>query len=318
METEKVPESDESVQASYESPGQMLRQAREEQGLTQQQIADKLYLRIKNIVAIEEDVLDENTSVTFIKGYVRLYAKHVGLAEPDILAAFERYHSAPKQPAKLQSFSRRVAKQAHDDRWMMVTYIIGLVLIAAVVLWWYQQETNPVEDEVQSQIQVPTSNTSQSSPQATLRVEKVPTTQAATVEDSSNTPDSPASDTQNDANIDGVNDTLTDTASDTVDVLAGTSTTDEDESQSDSQAAPVELVFTFADECWMNLQDATGEAIAYGVKKAGRVMPVSGIPPFDVTLGAPQVVSITIDGEAVDMSGFTGGQIARFTLPMQE
>lgn len=67
----------------------------------------------------------------------------------------------------------------------------------------------------------------------------------------------------------------------------------------------------------MNLVDATGEAIAFGIKKSGRVMPVSGIPPFEVTLGKPQYVSISYAGETVDMSQFDGTRTAKFNLPMQ-
>ena len=83
-------------------------------------------------------------------------------------------------------------------------------------------------------------------------------------------------------------------------------------------APPVELVFEFAGDCWMNLVDATGEAIAYGVKAQGRIMPVTGVPPFEVTLGAPEVVQISYNGEAVDMSRFRAGQTARFSLPFAE
>ena len=83
-------------------------------------------------------------------------------------------------------------------------------------------------------------------------------------------------------------------------------------------AAPVELIFEFSDDCWMNLADATGENIAYGVKVKGRVMPVTGIPPFVVTLGAPEAVKIRYAGESIDMSFLPFGRIAKFDLPLSE
>jgi cytoskeleton protein RodZ len=82
--------------------------------------------------------------------------------------------------------------------------------------------------------------------------------------------------------------------------------------------APVELIFEFSGDCWMNLTDATGEDIAYGVKVKGRVMPVTGIPPFVVTLGAPEVVKIRYAGERIDMSFLPFGRIAKFDLPLSE
>jgi cytoskeleton protein RodZ len=68
----------------------------------------------------------------------------------------------------------------------------------------------------------------------------------------------------------------------------------------------------------MNLSDATGENIAYGVKVKGRVMPVTGIPPFIVTLGAPEVVKISYAGESLNMSFLPSGRIAKFDLPLSE
>ena len=58
--------------------------------------------------------------------------------------------------------------------------------------------------------------------------------------------------------------------------------------------------------------------LAFGVKKAGYVMTVTGKPPFSVVLGKHSVVSITLDGEAVDVSTFPKNRLAKFTLPLAE
>ena len=94
--------------------------------------------------------------------------------------------------------------------------------------------------------------------------------------------------------------------------------TDVIETTVNKTAEPVELIFEFSGDCWMNLADATGENIAYGVKVKGRRMPVTGIPPFVVTLGAPEVVKIRYAGEALDMSFLPSGRIAKFDLPLSE
>ena len=113
------------------SPGAMLKARREKLGLSQQDIADKLFLKSKQINDLESDIIDEKSSVTFTKGYVRNYAKQLGMNSHEVIEAFERYHNQTSVPSseKLQSFSKRVAKQTHDDRWMMVTYVILLLII---------------------------------------------------------------------------------------------------------------------------------------------------------------------------------------------
>ena len=94
------------------SPGAMLKARREKLGLSQQDIADKLFLKSKQINDLESDIIDEKSSVTFTKGYVRNYAKQLGMNSHEVIEAFERYHNQTSVPSseKLQSFSKRVAK----------------------------------------------------------------------------------------------------------------------------------------------------------------------------------------------------------------
>ncbi len=328
---------DEQNTESHPTPGEMLRNAREKAGLSQQQMADKIFLKLKNVQDIENDHIDESMSATFAKGYVRMYAKQLGVDETAVLAEFDRIHTTPKPPAKLQSFSKRVAKQAHDDRWMMVTWVILFLLLAAFVAWWYQQSDvgamldSDTAEEPQNTVFMPAqqrdpAQTSEESVAAEVQT-SVPAEAAAVQAPVSTLADSDESAGESDASA-GPEVAEESTA------LSATAGSDNDsaeisEDMTDSQEIAVEtlneeygdavdLVFSFDEDCWINIEDATGEAIAYGVKAAGRVMPVSGRAPFKVTLGAPEGVSITFDGEAVDISRFQNGRIARFSLPMQD
>ena len=75
-------------------------------------------------------------------------------------------------------------------------------------------------------------------------------------------------------------------------------------------------IFTFAGDCWVSIYDATGERIAYGVKKPGYVMTITGQAPFKVDVGRPALTSIEFNGETIDMSQFDKDNIAKFTLPI--
>jgi cytoskeleton protein RodZ len=336
-------------ESSLPTPGQLLREARQAKGLSLEQVANKINLRAHNIEAIENDEDDSNLSATFTKGYLKVYAKFVDVSEPDILEAYERINSVDKEPAKLQSFSRRVAKQTNDARLMMLTYFIIAIVIALSVLWWFQQsEEAPV---VQSPISTPPVEQSTTD---TVNDTPLPSNQTVLVEESTINVDevvdsnltsttveslSDEADTINNVEalvgeaIDGLtteqpsvpdiaeaDQELVDGEVGDAALLAEVQDTRDSQvdNEFDSFAAPVELVFEFSDDCWMNLVDATGEAIAYGVKASGRVMTVSGVPPFEVTLGAPQVVQISMAGDAVDMSQFPAGRTAKFELPLQE
>ena len=336
------------------SPGQMLRERREALGLSQQHVADKLFLKAHQINDLEEDRLDDNASITFTKGYVRNYAKQLGLDSAAVINAFEQRHVTAEPPAKLQSFSKRVAKQTHDDRWMMVTYLILLLIIGGVVAWWYQQPSdegtagNTVENTVDStaertvveRIKEDAGNTPVSSSNGRLGEPSSDEAvtgnarQAVDSVDNSINPEASSQGALNDshsqlieqatpanvspdnggvsgANIDESNN-LTALVSNRAD---GTVALQQNTSPVPT-SAPIQMAFTFEDDCWVNIKDATGEAIAYGVKQKGRVMEIQGVPPVEVTLGAPDNVRISINNEPVDISSYQNGTTARFTLPL--
>lgn len=289
-------------------PGTLLRQAREKMGLSIQQVATKLHLKAAVIEDIEGDCLDESISVTFSKGYLKLYAKHVAIEEKEIVAAFDNLNVQQKEPAKLQSFSRRVARQASDDRLMLVTYFIVAIVVAMVIWWWFQQSTDSTSSSDLTDVLVEQPATQSLGPVNNENVDgavlEVENTNQQNLNDE--TADLPSADviTTDDALLTTTQLNSSDEPTDSV--AEGTET---------QSADTIELIFTFADDCWINITDSTGEAIAFGVKESGRVMTVPGVPPFEVTLGAPQVVQISYDGVMVDMSVFPAGQTAKFNLP---
>ena len=68
-------------------------------------------------------------------------------------------------------------------------------------------------------------------------------------------------------------------------------------------------------DCWINIVDANGKVLVDGVRTAGRQVQAKGISPFKVILGAPQVVTLTLNGEKISLAEFTDGRVARMTLP---
>jgi cytoskeleton protein RodZ len=305
-----VNEEVQQPESVFQGPGQILRQARERAKLSTQDIADKIKLKRALIEEIEQDNFDINISLTFVRGYLKLYAKHVHVEETEVLNAYEKLSTQKREPAKLQSFSRRVANQSNDDKLMLVTYLISAVIITLVVIYWFQQSST---DATASNVTKYPENVIS---QEILPLEQTLTSDAATLL----SPQINVNMSSDDSNV--TKELITDNQSispekysdtDSLAVLADATETSIVETK-----APVKLIFEFSGDCWLNLTDATGENIAYGVKVNGRVMPVNGIPPFVVTLGAPEVVKIRYAGEFIDMSFLPSGRIAKFNLPLSE
>jgi cytoskeleton protein RodZ len=305
-----VNEEVQQPESVFQGPGQILRQARERAKLSTQDIADNIKLKRALIEEIEQDNFDINISLTFVRGYLKLYAKHVHVEETEVLNAYEKLSTQKREPAKLQSFSRRVANQSNDDKLMLVTYLISAVIITLVVIYWFQQSST---DATASNVTKYPENVIS---QEILPLEQTLTSDAATLL----SPQININMSSDDSNV--TKELITDNQSispekysdtDSLAVLADATETSIVETK-----APVKLIFEFSGDCWLNLTDATGENIAYGVKVNGRVMPVNGIPPFVVTLGAPEVVKIRYAGESIDMSFLPSGRIAKFNLPLSE
>ncbi|MFQ3235476.1 MAG: cytoskeleton protein RodZ [Paraglaciecola sp.] len=304
-------------------PGELLKNARLARDLSLEQIGSRIHLKVSLLVDLEKDHYDQAISMTFIKGYLKFYARQVGVTEAEILDALDTLNMHKEEPAKLQSFSRRVADQANDDKLMMVTYFILAAVVALVVVWWFQQDSkDPMVIEPQISADTPvqsavindaaTHNTASDEavksgendmvierfvPQpATPLPQPVEKIAPTDVDDSSPIPVDESPEPQSVEQLPSFNSTVINTAV--------------------QEQQKVQLVFEFADDCWMSLTDATGEDIAYGVKVAGRVMTVSGVPPFKVILGAPGGVKINYSGKDLDLSKFNTGYTAEFSLPL--
>lgn len=80
------------------STGVRLRNAREQLGLSQQAVAERLCLKVSTVRDIEEDKAPADLASTFLRGYIRSYAKLVHIPENELLPMMEK--QAPVRAAK--------------------------------------------------------------------------------------------------------------------------------------------------------------------------------------------------------------------------
>ena len=119
-------------------PGARLRAAREAAHITVDKVATSLLLDTDTIEALETDAFDRLPAPTFVRGYLRGYARIVGLPAAPIL---ELYDSRGFEPPPLATGVSE-SSQAHtsDTVVRVVTYAVAAVLVVLVALWWHSQE----------------------------------------------------------------------------------------------------------------------------------------------------------------------------------
>ena len=122
-----------------ESPGQQLRTARESKRFSVAEVADRLNLSQQQINALENDDYQCAIALVYIRGYLRLYARLVGLPEQQILSAFAKLGILePEKPEKSMQLQLDYEHHRHgfNRRWLpWLNGFIALILLVLVLFW---------------------------------------------------------------------------------------------------------------------------------------------------------------------------------------
>ena len=140
---------DDSTQTPQQTPGQLLRGAREALGWAQADIAGKLHLSVQTIKDIESDDYSHINALIYVRGYLRSYARETNQSAETILEAFNALGIAEPNTYErllrtenvlpISTGPRRMRKL--DRKWLRwVTLGLMVFLIALVVMWWQGQK----------------------------------------------------------------------------------------------------------------------------------------------------------------------------------
>jgi cytoskeleton protein RodZ len=124
-----------------ENPGIQLSNIREQKGYTVEYVASKLHLRARIIELIENEDFDLLPEPVFIKGYLRAYAKLLGVSPEPFLHVFNSQFTVEKKPERTLWQSKRESHKAeHFIRWFTIVFALGVIV--AVSLWWHNNRDN--------------------------------------------------------------------------------------------------------------------------------------------------------------------------------
>ncbi|HHF3094680.1 TPA: cytoskeleton protein RodZ [Vibrio diabolicus] len=300
--------------------GTLLKNKRESLGMSQKQVADRLRLRVSVIEDIENNRFESQQVATFTRGYLRSYAKFVGLDEKMVLTALEQTADVQpqEQEIEMQSFSRKTKDEKHNSRIMLLTWVIGLVIIGISAAWWWQnqQENSLTKEVTDSSVEAPKPTAQELADIDLMTAEELiastPEEVVSTSNDVVETSEVPVE--QGSAPL--LAETENTTSVDSEEPVAVIETAEEE------QPAPVVpegmtlLTMKFKADCWIQVKDTNGKTLVSGTHKPGQDVELTGKAPFKVILGAPEGVTMTFASEPVDLSRYTSGKVARFTLPL--
>lgn len=281
--------------------GEQLAAAREQHAVSIDEMAHKLKLTAKQISAIECDDYSQLGPVTFVKGHIRSYCREFNLNEAQLMSQFR--HQREETEKRMQSFSRRTEREAKDNRLMLFSYaIIALILGSSLFIWWQNREPAPTEAETSKTV---VETPSQENSNVPVVTERKAANQINLAEISQLSDDEPQQTSSQEPET-----TLAEQPEVTKPAVA--------EKKRNTKKNVSTIVMTFKDDSWVEIFDADGERVAFGVKKKGYVMTLDGKAPFNVVLGKHYIVDVEFNGELVDMSHFPTNRLAKFSLPLSE
>ena len=121
--------------------GESLRKERELRGITLEDISAQTKVNIRFLEAIEHDDLSALPAKAFAKGFLRSYARVVGLDEDLVLTNFEYCHQA------IQAGDGSGGKLKHPsggqrNRVTFAFLLLIILLLAAIIILYYQGYLN--------------------------------------------------------------------------------------------------------------------------------------------------------------------------------
>jgi cytoskeleton protein RodZ len=297
------------------SLGQTLKAHRVKANVTLDALSGPLKLSVVQLQRLENDEFKLLGPATFVKGYIKNYCREIHLDSAPILALLP-VAPEPQKPAKMQSFSKRTEKEANDSRLMFVSYLILAVVIGSSAVWWWQNST-PIEEQTSNLNAQNTLRGEQQNQETLTRSDNIT---AANTHASLSTVDNPNTQLLADEPLPS---TLQiseepEATSSRADLAPTNPANLTALPRPQNESTDGTIVMVFSDDSWVEIHDAKGDKVAFGVKKAGYTMTVNGLAPFSVVLGKHNVVNITFNGEPVDISAFPQKRLAKFKLPLAE
>jgi cytoskeleton protein RodZ len=313
--------------------GQQLMLAREKAGMTIDEAARALNLKEETVEAIEDSALDKLPPVAFVQGYIRTYARLVGLSEEKILSEFEQ-----EVPHELESELHPrspLPNEANSSTPVIRLISILVIVLALLVLFFaiYSYYIKRSERIEQASLAGDDDAMMQLPPEAPL-IEQ----QAEVTEDELLSVDTkPVSVEDEEITLEPAEETMASSAQQ-VEIQpeqdAAVETAEEPPEDPPSEAIFEEIVpmakpqpITGGDvlslraeqESWAEIVDANDIRLFYGTLVSGRELSLTGQAPFEVFLGNAPVVSLSLNSTNIDMTKYIrSNNIAQFKISIED
>lgn len=322
--------------------GEVLNQKRLEKNEQIKDVASSLRLSSKIIEQLEANAFSEIGSAVYVRGYINLYAKHLGLNAAGLIEAYNEQYPHEEivlRPAIGENTDRQQVRR-HSKT---LSFIVALAVFLALGYGYFRLEPSVLNEVNVDPAQIPQPilakpspatdplenvisevNAAESLADDVLNGDTVVQTSALATADNgfdvglNGVPDSRLE--TNDATLLGEPDNGDNSMLRADEPEAPVQTADTNESQNTADTntanpdAEAKLTIQFKSECWVELLDANKKRITAKNYNAKKTLTVNHKLPMILVLGNPDAVKqVQINGRSIQLADYKTGRI-RYTL----
>jgi cytoskeleton protein RodZ len=277
------------------SAGKALAEARERLGLSVAEVARQLRLSTRQIEALEADDHASLPGKTFLRGFLRNYAKLLQLEPEPLLALCQpdlpQVQSIAVPTSRIKFGGKRrlmpFGDQSGKPRVKYAVIIGVVVLISWGMFELFQGQALHQDAAVKSAGE---STMLLSLPQADAPVEAAPVANRAEPVPGSETEPAVAP------------------------IAPATVDTSVPSAPPAADAGGQRLQFAFDGDAWVEVKDKSGKVIFYQLNAKGSQQSVRGTPPFSLVIGNAAHVRLTYNDKPVDLAPHIKVDVARLTI----
>lgn len=308
------------------NPGETLRKAREGRGWSVAEVAAQLNLTAQRVAQIEAGAFDKLPGHTFARGYVRTYAKLLGVDPNRLVLEFDQFTNSDASGCTVHSLGHIEEPRSYSQRMLrLVSFVLLLGLAGAGFYWWQEQGSGRAQEDLAAsfeQVEVESVDGTtlihpldEPEDQAVLLAQgDTPLTLPLDVVQATGEDDSEAEVAPTD-----VSETSAVAAVATEASAAPPAQVEPAPTSASVPAAPLpagqaRVNIDFTADCWTQLTDADGKVLFSALKRKGDSLELVGKPPFELRLGFARGAQVSYNGAAVDVQPFVSGETARMKL----
>jgi cytoskeleton protein RodZ len=261
-------------------PGQLLKEARKKTRRRYKRLSSELGIPEKYLEALEENNFSIMAGPTYVKGYLRAYAKKLDLDPETVITAFDRYLKDQRRLEKkgIKKEQKKETKKKFSYIYALIFFLIASITLLIAFIPERNNDSEKKEDRSFSETEIqnlndipPILNTK---PALSIELEQ---------DTSQNIPD---------LNIQE-------------EVIALDITDDvKDETNKLSIETINTIEMNFSGDCWIELMDKNG-IIEYRLAKAGTSMFFEGLGPFKLLIGNSKRVELFYNDVKVSLASTT-------------